>query len=252
MTSSLTSNPDTYQTCGTATILSPTYAPLIIKRHSDPLERFTYVTLTCSKNQKLTIFNVYQPCPSNGPQSTYMQQVLHFESTNRFNINPRHQLFLDLASTILSVFSTPSHHFLILIDANKDIRESNSETVGSLAWFLSEIGNPSDCYTYLHNSPPSPSVKNSTKIIDYAFSNASLTPYLIKIHQDRDGPSSDHSYYLLDIATPGLIISNYDKFPPDPPRCLYSKNPINSTTYTSELTTFCKYHRILPHLQKLH
>jgi len=87
----------------------------------DPLGlgRWSWMRLRGPNGFFLRVVTMYRPCFSNGPLTTYQQQVQYLTKIGRF-LNPQEAILIDIAQE-LQTWQELGDHILLLTDYNDDI-----------------------------------------------------------------------------------------------------------------------------------
>jgi len=129
------------------------------------LSRWCWARLRGKNNRYLCIVSIYRPCPSNGPLSTYQQQV-HFWSRKNLDCCPRLKLLEDLKEEIHN-WQEAGEQVILLADMNEEVMAP------SLHKFCQDL-NLVEAISMLHGRYPLPTHQSGSKAIDRIYLSRTL------------------------------------------------------------------------------
>ncbi len=172
------------------------------------LGRWCWACLRGKQNQFLRVISAYWPCKSNGPLSTYQQQM-RFWSTCWMECCPRDQFLLDLKQAIRQ-WQDEGNFIILLANMNEDILSKD------LQKFCQEL-QLVEAISSLYRKSPIPTHQRGRQAIDGIFISGALmkdvTGGILPLGMVM---ASDHHAIWLDICAEIVEMQNQDpvQWPP--------------------------------------
>ena len=221
----------------TSTLADPSnlgrWSGLILQgRHAKPT-----AIITCYRVPESTL-------SSAGPLTSFRRQAASLAESNTTNYpNPRQQCLTDL-STQINTLTATNHDIILCIDANEPLTDKSQLIPFLRTTGLHPITNSS--------SPPMPSTKRGTRIIDHFFVTQRVTEH-IRHHDPLPFDSvfeSDHRPIYIDIEA-SLFLTSSIHLTPATQRVLHSTDITKTNPYIETFTRLLKSHKIPRRLHDL-
>jgi len=191
------------------------------------LGRWCWARLRGKDNKHLRVVSVYRPCPSNGPLSTYQQQVRYWSAQNN-DCCPRDKLLADLKEAI-AMWQAEGDQVLILADMNEDV---NAPMIRQFCDELHLV----EAISTLHGPAQKPTHQRGRRAIDGIYMSRSL------LHGARGGflqfgdvMGSDHRAVWVDISADIVGMKHQDPITSPARRRLKCQDPRIIQKYNQEL-----------------
>jgi len=160
-------NSTTYQPGGTGILCVNNAAHRALRPGDDPtgLGRWCWTRIRGTQGFYLRIVSMYRPCESNGPLTTYQQQVRRLTRLNRYS-NPREAILTDLSKEI-QTWQELGDHVIVLTDYNDDI------TSAPMRRWAANLGLV-EAITWLNTGEAPPTYQRGSRPIDRIFAPPQL------------------------------------------------------------------------------
>jgi len=189
------------------------------------------------------VVTMYRPCFSNGPLTTYQQQVRYLTKIGRF-LNPREAILIDIAKE-LQTWQELGDHILLLMDYNDDIE---SPTVRQWAAQLGLV----EAITYLHPTGAPPTYQHGSRPIDGIFAAPQLLAQAAGGYLSfGDAVPSDHRAIWLDLHLPEICPPQQADHVKPRARRLQCKDPRVVSRYNTVLLDIIMQQNIPDRLSQL-
>jgi hypothetical protein len=220
-----------YKPGGTMTIANGDIVGRITNQFSDPLGRWTTITMACRNNKLIHLITAYQVCPRpthrTGTTAFHQQESL-LRLQGLADINPRRNFRIDIIKYMKSL-ETPDSAFILAGDFNEPLVLETSNT-SKISQALSLV----DVMQLRHPTLDEPATHiRGSKRIDYFLISESLLPSVQACGYDAFNfrLHSDHRGMFLDLHTPTAFGNYTSALASLPSRDLRSKDAAAITKY---------------------
>jgi len=192
------------------------------------LGRWCWARLRGKGDTYLRIVSIYRPCPSNGPMSTYQQQV-RFWSSKNLDCCPRSKLLEDLKVEIQS-WQDAGEQVILLADMNDEV------TAQPFHKFCQDL-NLVEAISTLHGRSPLPTHQRGSKAIDGIY----LSRHLLQAAQGGflafgEVMHSDHRAVWIDLRAELVGMVQDDHVIRPAGRRLKCQDPRITAKYSKDLS----------------
>ena len=207
------------------------------------LGRWCWTRLRGPNGFHIRIISMYRPCFSNGPLSTYQQQVRKLSKLGRYD-SPRDEVLKDISKDI-QLWQDDGDHIIVLTDFNDDVAAADAKNWAAKLGLVEAI-------TYLNSAPVPPTYQRGSRPIDGIF----IAPQLLTTAAGGylafgDAIPSDHRAIWLDLHLPEICPPHPERHIKPTARRLQCKDPRIVARYNDELLNIIQSHNITQRVLQL-
>jgi hypothetical protein len=250
--SSETKFPTHYKPGGTCSLVTGSLANRVLSTGSDPLGRWSHITIT-GRSRIITIITAYCPpinsIESAGPLKSYFQLYDQPLQSGVISPDPRKQFYADLTAIALKLIHK-RHELVIILDSNDDLSDSSPTYSLTTDFGLFSVHEHA---SYAADSPAPSTRTRGRKKIEHILVTAALLPAVTAsgIEPLHAGILSDPKGLYVDFDTTLLLCGTLATIPPSSARLLKSTNPRSVDVYIRTLEEQLHHHNYFRQLENL-